>query len=59
MYIYGASDGFSELPTTPKYDQPLVNQSDMFPAPPQATTSFQQGSQRKCPTAYLKDNLKE
>ena len=25
---------FNELPTTPKYDQPLVNQSDVFPAPP-------------------------
>ena len=45
LYISGASDACFELPTTPEYDQPLVNLSDVFPAPPQAT-SFQQGSQR-------------
>ena len=58
MHTWGASDKFSELHTTPEYDQPLVNQSDLFPAPHQATSSFQQGSQRKCPVPYPKDNVK-
>ena len=56
LHSSGVSDKFSDLPTIPEYDQPLVNQSDVFPAPPQATTSFLQGSQRKCPTPCLKDN---
>ena len=55
----GASDEFSALPNTPEYDQPLVNQSDVFPAPHKAMTSFQQGSQRKCHTPYPKDNLEK
>ena len=47
-----------ELPTTPEHDQ-TVNQSDVFPALTQATRSFQQVGQRKCPTPYTKDNLHE
>ena len=33
LHTSGASDEFSELPTTPEYGQTLVNQSDVFPAP--------------------------
>ena len=32
------NDEFSELPSTLEHDQTLLNQSDEFPAPPQATT---------------------
>ena len=59
MNTSGASDELSELPTTPEYDQTLVNQSDKFPVPPQATTSFYQVIQRKYPTPYQKDYLEE
>ena len=54
LHTSGKSDKFKELPTTPKYDEPLVNQSVVFPAPPEVTTSFQQGCQRKCSTPYPK-----
>ena len=37
----------------------IVNQSNEFPAPPQATASFQQVSQRKCPNPYPRVNLEE
>ena len=47
------------LPTTPEYDQCLINQNEVFPAAPLVTASFQQGSQRKCPTLYLKGNPEE
>ena len=40
LHTLGVSAKFSELPITPEYYQPLVNQSDVFPGPHQATTSF-------------------
>ena len=52
MHTSGVSDEF-------EHDQTLVNKSDEFPAPPQATTSFQQVSQRKCLTPYEKYNPEE
>ena len=42
-----------------EHDQTLVNQSDRFPAPLQATTPFQQVSQWKCLTPCPKDHLEE
>ena len=54
FHTSGTSDECSELTTTPEHDQPLVNQSDVFSASPKATTSSQQGSQRKYPALYPK-----
>ena len=59
LHTSGVSDEFSTLPTTPENDQTLVSQSVAFPVSPQATTSFQQVSQRKCPNPYTKYNLEE
>ena len=42
LYTSGVSGEFSELPTTFEHDQTLENQSDEFPASPQAMTSFLQ-----------------
>ena len=59
MHTSGASDEFSELPTTPEYDQALINKNDDFLHPIQVTASFQHVIQRKCPTTYPKDNVEE
>ena len=50
---------YSELPTTPDHDQTSVNQSDEFPAPSLAVTSFWQISQRKCTALNPRDNPEE
>ena len=42
-----------------EHDQTVVNQNDEFLLSPQASTSFLQGSKRKCPTLYSKNNLGE
>ena len=34
LHTAGEADEFSELLTTPVHDQPLVNQSGVFPASP-------------------------
>ena len=59
LHTSGVSDEFRELTITPEHDQTLVNQSNVFPAPPQATILLQQVSQRKCPNPYPKDNPEE
>ena len=59
MHTSGVSDEFGELPTTSECSQKLVNQSDEFAEPLQAISSFLQGSKRKCPLFYPKDNLEE
>ena len=40
LHTSGISDWFSELPTTPKHDQMLVNQSNEVPVSPQAKNHF-------------------
>ena len=59
MYTSAVLDEFSKLPTIPENGQTLVNQSDGFPASPQAIISFLQGSKIKCLIPYPKDNLEE
>ena len=59
MHMSQGSDEYSDLPTIPKHNQMLVNQSYEFPSLPQATPSFKTNSQRHCPTLYPKDKSDE
>ena len=56
MHTSGASDECSELPTTTEYDQPLVNQSDVFPQLLRQQHHFKNIIRENVLVPYPKDN---